>query len=360
MRLWLGGYTSDMNGNAAGIGVLHAGAPDEPSAAGALTFAGTAVAASSPSWLTAHPTLDVVYAALEGEGAVGAFERIGPDAFATLGPSRQTGAEACHVAVSPDGGWLTACSYGTGAVARVPLNAAGELGEPTFGVAAVDPYGISGVAGVELFGGSAAVEAAQAGERTSRAHQAVSLPGGLVATSDLGFDLVRFWRDGVLLQETTLPFGCGPRGLLWHPSGHLYVLTEYSCEVFALAPDPSGIWRIVTAAPASPEASADGDFGAELTMTADGAHLYAGIRGIDAIGVLRVRDGGTRVESVATVDSQVGWPRHHALVGSTLLIAGQQSDEVASLSVDERSQIPGKRRSAAHVPSPTVILPAFD
>ena len=89
MRFWLGGYSADMNGAANGIGVLLAGAVDDALAGGSLGFAGEAVATGgSPSWLTYHPTLEVVYAALEGAGTVQAFRRTGEASFA---PARRPG-----------------------------------------------------------------------------------------------------------------------------------------------------------------------------------------------------------------------------------------------------------------------------
>ncbi|WP_223172547.1 hypothetical protein [Microbacterium sp. NIBRBAC000506063] len=39
--------------------------------------------------------------------------------------------------------------------------------------------------------------------RVSRSHQSTFLPGGLIATTDLGFDLVRLWRRG------RMPARCG-------------------------------------------------------------------------------------------------------------------------------------------------------
>ena len=88
MRFWLGGYTADMDGVASGMGTLLAGASDEASAGGPLGYAGEVVAADSPSWLTSHPRLDVVYAALEGRGAVQAFRRTGEASFSARSVSR--------------------------------------------------------------------------------------------------------------------------------------------------------------------------------------------------------------------------------------------------------------------------------
>ena len=200
--------------------------------------------------------------------------------------------------------------------------------------------------------------------RVSRAHQSRFLPGGLVATTDMGLDLVRLWHaqgDGLRPAQTVvLPRGSGPRHMVWHPSGHLYVVTELSHEVFAIAPDTTTsagpVWRIVAASPLG-MGVLPGDTAAELAMSRDGEHLYAGVRGSDTIAVLRVRGAGAALESIALVEAGVDWPRHHVVLRDTLLVAGQLSDEVASLTLDERTGVPGRVRHRAAVPSPTCLLP---
>ncbi|MET0672402.1 MAG: beta-propeller fold lactonase family protein, partial [Microbacterium pygmaeum] len=304
MKLWTGGYTARSDGNATGIGVLLAGDPDDGSAGGQLAFAGDAVGTEgSPSWVSIHPALDVVYAAMEDAGTVRAFQRTGEASFAPLGGPIEAGSAVCHVAVAPDGGSLVASCWNDGRVVRMRLDAAGMPSAPVIAAAAADPYGPDAapsdlLGAVDLrpradtrgageFSGAAdladaarALRAAAGAEfahlipeheapdsgkedsgepalkdaasRVSRAHQAIFLPNGLVATTDMGLDLVRFWRatpDGLRpVQQVALPRGSGPRHMVWHPSGHLYVVAELSCEVFALAAEASGAWRIVTAA----------------------------------------------------------------------------------------------------------------
>ena len=51
------------------------------------------------------------------------------------------------------------------------------------------------------------------------------------------------------------------------------------------------------------------------------------------------------------------WPRHHVVVRDTLLVAGQRSDEVVSLTLDLRTGVPGRVRHRADAPSPTCLLP---
>ena len=198
-------------------------------------------------------------------------------------------------------------------------------------------------------------------ERVSRAHAAVFLPDGRVATTDLGFDLVRFWRpspaglrpDG----EVVLPRGSGPRHMVLHPIGHLHVLTEYSREVYTLAAGPDGRWVLVGGTSAS-ALSLDGDTAAELARSHDGPFLYAGLRGSDTIATLRVRGEGGRLEPVALVEAGVSWPRHHLVARDILLVAGERSDDVVSLTLDIRTGVPGRVRSRTEAPSPTRILAA--
>ncbi len=389
-RFWLGGYGAGMEGSADGIGLL---AGDEGHEATSLAYRGAVTETPSPSWLAQHPTLDVVYAALEGDAAVQAFARSGESSLSPLGEPVPVGQYVCHVGVSPSGASLIASCYGDGRVVRVGVDADGRLipaavdraaalraaffGEPApddaagadtpdvgqipgngptsgvsaprvkapagTGVAASDPYAASGM------------------ERESHAHASAFLPDGRIATTDLGFDLVRIWRasaTGLILDhEVVLPQGTGPRHMVMHPSGHLHVVTEYSCEVFTLAASREGHWGVVSSTVSAPIAQVGFDFPAELARTRDGAFLYTALRGSNTIAALRVRDGGAALEPIALADSGVDWPRHHLVHEGKLLVAGQRSDTISLLDLDERTGAPLGIRHQAQVPTPTHFLP---
>lgn len=449
MRFWVGGYSSDRGGTAEGIGLLTAGEDGSPFASGPLSFRGAVrPALTSPSWLAAHPSRDVVYAALEGEGCMVALARTGGTSFTALGAAIEAGEDVCHLAVSPAGDYLVASCRGDGRVVRIALDAGGRPVGRSVGAAARDPYGVEGggprdaasgqgdgdpedpravekrhdermatapagrdtqresgrdteqhvdrrQSAIGLADAAAALRAAVGAEfahlipehdlskepdvhggtlltpaidddappRTSRAHAAAFLPDGRVLTTDLGFDLVRVWRAGpgrlVPDHDVTLPRGSGPRHLIVHPSGFVYVLTEYSAEVFVLGADRAGRWRVRSSVPAAALTLPD-DAGAELAPSHDRAFLYAGLRGSDTIAVLRVVGDGGSLEPVALAESGVTWPRHHLVVRDTLLVAGQRSNDVVSLSLDIRTGVPGRVRQRASVPSPTRILRARD
>lgn len=375
-RFWVGGYGPDMDGDAAGIGVLAGDEGREPTT---LAYRGVVARAASPSWLARHPSLDVVYAALEGRGAVQAFARTGDSALAPLGDPVPAGEAVCHLAVAPGGGYLIASCYGDGRVVRIGLDAQGRLGGPQVADAAEDPYAgrdgdawgvdtpdVGPFAGFRPTSGVSAPEveappaAGDAPARVSHAHAAAFLPDGRIATTDLGFDLVRVWRPGasglVPDHEIVLPHGVGPRHMVVHPSGHLHVVTEYSCEVFTLSAGPDGRWRIVGATLTTPAARVGSDFPAELSRSRDGETLYAGIRGSNTIAALRVRGSGESVEPLALADAGVDWPRHHLLHDGALLVGGQRSDRIAVLDVDERTGAPRGVRHGTAAPAPTHLL----
>ncbi|MGV2902346.1 lactonase family protein, partial [Microbacterium sp. AGC62] len=126
-RFWLGGYGPGMDGQAEGIGLL---AGDEGREASTLAYRGAVTETPSPSWLAQHPSLDVVYAALEGDAAVQAFVRTGEGVLAPLGAPAAVGQYVCHVAVAPNGSALVASCYGDGRVVRFDLDEEGRILPP--------------------------------------------------------------------------------------------------------------------------------------------------------------------------------------------------------------------------------------
>lgn len=407
-QFWVGGYGADMEGEATGIGLLEGDEGREPAT---LAHRGAVTQTPSPSWLAQHPSVDVVYAALEGEGTVQGFTRSAERSLSPLGGPVEAGDNVCHLAVAPSGSYLIASCYSDGRVVRIDLSADGSLLKPTIAEAARDPYNADAVqdaaehdpeptaqeiaaamveagsmtfeqpspegslqprSGLLLFddvlGFNApaasvpepAVEEIDQPGRASHAHAAAFLPDGRIATTDLGFDLVRIWRptaSGLTLDhEIVLPQGTGPRHMVVHPSGHLHVVTEYSCEIFTLAVQPDGRWALAAATTVTPAAELGTDFPAELARSRDGETLYTALRGSNTIAALRVRGAGETVEPLALADSGVYWPRHHLVHDGALLVAGQRSNEISVLDLDDRTGAPRGIRHRTPAPSPTSIL----
>lgn len=408
-QFWVGGYGADMGGDATGIGLLEGDEGREPAT---LAYRGAVTRTASPSWLTRHPSLDVVYAALEGDGTVQAFTRTGQSGLAPMGRPVAAGDSVCHLAVAPSGSYLIASCYGDGRVVRIDVSADGSLLKPRNAAYALDPYdpdaaqhaagddpaqpSAQEIAAAMLRSGSmtfeeppaavvepprsglllfddvlgfntpaapepeAAVEEDERPGRSSHAHSAAFLPDGRIATTDLGFDLVRIWRPTqgrlTLDHEIVLPMGTGPRHMVVHPSGHLHIVTEYSCEIFTLAVQPDGRWALAAATTVTPAAEIGTDFPAELALSRDGETLYTALRGSNTLAALRVRGAGETVKPLALAESGVDWPRHHLVHDGSLLVAGQRSNEISVLDLDDRTGAPRGIRHRTSVPVPTSIL----
>lgn len=319
--IWLGTYTGDGEGTGRGIYRV-------PVVDGALGAPALAAPVSSPSFLAAHPRLPVLYAIEEFTGRIRAYSVADDGSLATLGEPRDAGDTVCHVAVDPTGRHAIASCYGSGAVVEFGLDAVGALGSRNEGAAARDPYPRAD-----------AEDPWNGGARVSRAHMGLMLPGGRVLTTDIGYDLARVWwldaeRGLELDHEVALPEGTGPRHAVRHPSGAVFIVTEYSTVVHVLAPDASGRFALAATAPVLAGGAAAGDYGAHITLSPDGSRAHVTVRGANRVATLGVSADGTSLSPLGDVDCGGDWPRDHLQLGDRLYVANQRSATVSVLRID--------------------------
>src|ERR1700744_2392402 len=119
-RIWVGGYTDDMNGSAEGIGILTVAAD------GSLENHGVAVAAESPSYLVKSG--DLIFAVSEEAGAVAAY-RVADNELHFQGLQATAGTVPCALAVLGDRVALAVACYGDGVVDIHPIAPGGALGK---------------------------------------------------------------------------------------------------------------------------------------------------------------------------------------------------------------------------------------
>jgi 6-phosphogluconolactonase len=314
----IGGYGPERGGTAAGLSEVG-------------TAARLVARAPSPSWLVEHPALPIVYATLERDDLVSAFRRRG-NRWDVFGPAVEVGVQPCHAAVSPDGQLLIVSSYGDGTLSAVRVNADGSLGEVT----AVEP--------------SATRIGAQ-----SRAHGALFLADGTVATTDLGHDTVRTWRvsSGTLTQVSTveLPVGCGPRHLVELASGALLVLSELSNDLFLLR-SIEGALEVV----ASVRLGVAGDRSAEVTYDEIHTVAHVAVRGADVLVTVSVDIERASLTVVGTTLCGGRWPRHHVELPDAIVVANERSNELTFVEKHEGTGILGNVIRRVPAPSPTCIL----
>lgn len=328
-RIWVGGYTEDMNGRSEGITLL-AVLPD-----GSLELRGLATATASPSYLALSG--DVLYAVGEGVPSVSAF-RVTGDELNPLGARDAAGTAPCSLAVLRNRSFLVASCYGDGVVDVHPLAQDGAIGST----------------GQSLRGEGRGPRAEQDGPH---AHDALQIDETTVLTTDLGADAVHvhaLGADGLTRTGSIrFPAGVGPRDLLLHPSGALWVLTELSAEIFVLRREAGGFTIVGSVGLPGAE---PGDHASALAISADGRFAYAGLRGSNRVAVFAVAEGGERLTPVDSVGSGGGGPRHLVMDGDRLRVANQLTDSVVTFGIGaDGIPVP---QSSLTVPSPTFLLPA--
>jgi 6-phosphogluconolactonase len=335
--IWTGSYTSDSGGHGAGIGAISA-APD-----GTLIWRGTAVKADSPSFVAVHPSLPLVYAVGESTQSVQAYRRRGEFGLEAIGEPWPAGEAACHVAVSPEGKFLTVACWGDGQVLLFELDDDGGITSRFSAAPSADPYG-SG--------------------RPSRAHASLMLADSRVMTTDLGHDLLRVWTytagAGLALDhDVVLPKDSGPRHLVQRADGTVLVVTEYSIEVFAVRTDPgSGHFELAGQSPATAGGAKEGDSAAEIALSSDGKRAYVGVRGSNRISVLDVDGAPEAVRPLMDCGSGGDWPRHHLVRAGWLHVAHERSHDVTTLRLDPETGLPGEVQSRLITGSPTALVMA--
>jgi 6-phosphogluconolactonase len=368
-RIWVGGYTPEMEGSAAGIGLLAV------AEGGALTYRGTAASTLSPSFL--GYSNGVIYATGESTPSVSAFVRDG-DELTPLGEVPAAGDGPC--ALEAVGSFVIVASYGDGAVAVHRVEKSGAVGpaEQVLRTSGSGPHRV---------------------QDGPHAHDVLHIPGGRTAdgpvadhvlTTDLGTDSVfvhelhaphnpdpspespadraasPLTRTGVV----HLAPGTGPRDLLLRPSGDVWVLGEISCEIVVLRPQ-NDAYVVVATVPLAGARS--GDHASAIAVNAAGTHAYVGLRGSNLISILATAhlaiadpavdglagDGGlVDVEAapspVTSVPCGGDWPRHLVAVNDHLYVANQLSSTVDAFAIGADGSLTPS--GSVEVPSPTYLL----
>jgi 6-phosphogluconolactonase len=326
-RIWVGGYTDDMNGSAEGIRLLKVAAD------GSLEDHGVAVAADSPSFLTRSG--DMIYATCEGGPAVAGYRVVG-DELHFQGVQDAAGTFPCSLGALRDHSALVVACYGTGTIDVHPLSPDGAIQKTA----------------QTLRGEGNGVRIEQEGPH---AHDVLQLDATTVLTTDLGTDHVYIHRvDGDLLTRigsVAFPAGTGPRDLFAHPSGLIWVVAELSQQVFVLRRSDETLEIVSQVSLAGAESD---DHASAIGVSEDGKFAYVGLRGSDNISVLAVSADGATLSAVGFVGSGGGWPRHLVVDGSRLRVANQLTSSVVTFALGPDG-IPVKE-SSLYVPSPTYLL----
>ncbi len=299
---------------------------------------GAPVGIPSPTFLTSHPRLPVVYAVNTlAEGAVTALSVDGDGILTQFSNSRSGGVQPSHAAVTDDGRFLICSHYGgSGVVSVLPVTDDGSLRAPHH---------------VEV----------PAGDRRAISHHVSTCDDEAVITF-LGLGEIRGYRidpEGALALAWTAHADdpkAGPRHLVRHPAGPWFVSDELSSTVSVYLPDQAGGVRWSGSVPASLAEPVPGDPNrpSEIALSPDGRFLYVANRSADTIAAFTV--DGPRLRHLGETPAGGVRPRHFALVGSRLYVANERSACITTLMIEAGTGKPGDPRSVAEVERPTCVL----
>jgi 6-phosphogluconolactonase len=312
---YVGTYTTPQPGK----GIYHFQLDEQT---GKVSGGELAIAAPNPSYLAIHPNGRWLYAVSEtGKGVISAFT-IGPDhLLQKIGEESTKGSGPCHLSLDGSGRYVFAANYGSGNVSVMPIQPNGGVGPVTgFDQQKAKPGGTGR-------------------QSTPLAHSIYADPTNrLVYSCDLGNDHVEAYHfdaeHGTIqpAKEATaeLAAGSGPRHLVFHPRGYLYVINEMNSTVTFLQRDAAtGGWRTAQTISTLPADFTAPNSTAEIVLHPNGKFLYGSNRGQDSIVVYAIAADGqlSLVESVPTGGKM---PRNFNLdpTGRWLLAAGQQSNDI--------------------------------
>jgi 6-phosphogluconolactonase len=281
-----------------------------------------AAKAANPSFLVIHPNRRWIYAANERkDGKVNAYA-IAPDGqLQLLNRESAQGSGPCHVSLDAHGRHLLVANYGSGTVAVLPVHRDGTVGAAT---------------GFDQQRGTSINAERQEGPH---AHSIYVDPANrFVYSCDLGNDRVEGYRfdaaKGTIQPAksatTTIAAGSGPRHLVLHPRGYVYVINELSCTITALRrAATTGAMRTLQTVSTLPKDFAKPNTTAEIALHPNGKFLYASNRGHDSIAVFAIGGDG-RITLVEYMPTGGKTPRNFALdpSGRWLLAAHQDSNNI--------------------------------
>ncbi len=301
--------------------------------------------ASNPSYVALTPDGKFLYAVHEDDkGSVSAY-KVGPDFnLSFLNTQPIPGSAPCYLSVDPTGKNLLVASYVGGTIACLPIDSHGDLKGPS----------------THLVNKGSGPDKSR--QDASHMHWILSdSKAETVYTCDLGTDKVQAYKfdpaEGILapLPDETghVPPGSGPRHGAFNPSRTiLYVTNEMGNSVTAFHVNSktgglSPFQTLPTLTEGEIKSTSHLVTTAEIDCHSNGKWLYVSNRGHDSITQFKIAHDGT-LERVHVTKLEVIMPRGFAIdpSGEWLIVGGQESDDLASYSIDRAT---GNLRLHAHL-----------
>ena len=350
-QLLIGTYTRDSNSQ----GIYHVNRDGEVQCV---------AEADNPSYLAAHPNLNVVYCVNEtGDfqdeydltdsltGAISAFKSdldAGGLQLELISQQPSMGADPCHISVANHGEFLVVANYSGGTFASFPLDEHGV---------------IESFQSITSHTGSGPV-----GDRQTSAHvHSTLLINDELFVADLGADRVSRYKLGESGSHdadqvhVVARAGAGPRFMV-NNNTTLFVLNELDNTLVSYDLDTLTLQQRLSIVPESvvPEDSLpkkkEPSISAHLAISQDKRFLYMTNRGFDIVVVVKIEP---ELKIIQTISSGGGHPRHFSLLREDqyLVVANQDSNNLVAYQRNAETGVLVEMGVTFSVPCPTFVLP---
>jgi 6-phosphogluconolactonase len=302
----------------------------------------------NPSLFTLRRDQSVLYSVHGGRNLVSAFsiDRV-TGRMTLLNQMDCQGNNPVDAALDPTDRFLVVGNYGSGAVAVMPVEPDGRLGQ---------------VSQLVTLTGTPGPDPVQ--QQSSHPHAVIFDPsGGYVVVPDKGFDKTFLFRfeSGRLVPTDQAAVaskaGAAPRHTTFHPSlPVLYVNNELDSTVTAFN------WNAGRATEAQvvstiPDGHEGRNTTAEIAASPCGRFLYVSNRGQDSVVLFRITPGSGRLTYAGNTPTGGRRPRFFTLDPSAerLYVVNQDSDDITGFRIDPASGVPQPMGVVARTGSPSAI-----
>lgn len=304
----------------------------------------------SPTYLLMNHSKTVLYAVSEpsdgSHGAVAAFA-VDPTTgrLNKINKVQAPGKGLCHISLDQQDQYLFTVCYPEATVQVYPLMEDGSIGNMTyiqqhFG-RGVDPYR----------------------QENAHTHATCLTPDErYLCVCDLGIDrlvVYHFYRETGKLERNdamtlSLPPGCGPRHMIFHPNGkYAYVVTELSSQVIVLSYDANTGFTVLQAITTLQDERCN-SAAAAIRIGNGGQHLYVSNRGEDSISQFNIDMHTGRLEHVCNTPTFGKYPRDFILDESSsyLVCANQDTDNILiyGVNIQDGTLLPKKKVKGISMP----------
>lgn len=330
--IFIGGYTNEMGGAAAGLSRLDGSDPSgEPAT----------ISLQSPTYVIKHPHEPWLYAINEtSPGTVSAL-RFDDNGLHLINTVESGGDGGCHLCFDHTGNFVIVAHYTSGSIASFKIEVNGALSERI---------------GLLQFAGSGPDPDRQ---DAAHAHEVVSV-GSSILVPDLGTDsvhIVRIDDDGDLEPATdsiTLPPGSGPRHLVLSGQ-YLVVACELSATLWVGALDA----QVGSEGISVPTSAREVDQRIYPSAIAQyGDQIVVANRGADSLSFFTLDAEGTP-HPLVEIDSGGAWPRDLTVDDDQLWVANQVGNTVTVIKPTAVTADPSAWVTVQQIatPSPAVVIP---